>query len=258
MLIATNDWLHDNYIIKSIIAAFGWALGWVAIATYLVSIFKVLPRLALNQHTILSIDADLPECHLTANRFIPSINSVLKIYWTYTIAILVYTLTLAILRGYYQGIGERALFNITHGLIGFGLGISAILGIVCFIKYGRLIIKLLYESATLIGLTDVRNSQRKTSCLKNYHVHLKKLKIMNFSLLVIVCWCGFIGCFIALMEMVIEKYMPLYVTLGAISLDGTPLVLLITLLGIIYGEVHKQYSAQAEEITTSINYSEVN
>ncbi|KAF0553517.1 hypothetical protein F8M41_020246 [Gigaspora margarita] len=258
MLIAAKDWMHDNRIIKSVMVAFGWTFGWIAVATYLVSIFKVLPRLALNQHTVFSIDADLPESHLTANRFIPNIKSVFKIYWTYTIVILIYTLILSILRGYFQGIGERRSFNIAHSLLELGLGISDVLGVVCFIKYGRLIVKLLDESAILIGLADIKNSQRKASFLESYRVHLKKLKIMNFSLLIIVCWCGFFGFFIALMGMTITMYMPLYVTLGAISLDGTAMVLLITLLGIVYGEIHKQYSVQAEEITTSINYSEVN
>ncbi|CAG8671359.1 42004_t:CDS:2, partial [Gigaspora margarita] len=201
--------------------AFGWTFGWIAVATYLVSIFKVLPRLALNQHTVFSIDADLPESHLTANRFIPNIKSVFKIYWTYTIVILIYTLILSILRGYFQGIGERRSFNIAHSLLELGLGISDVLGVVCFIKYGRLIVKLLDESAILIGLADIKNSQRKASFLESYRVHLKKS-----------------------------------VGVGAISLDGTAMVLLITLLGIVYGEIHKQYSVQAEEITTSINYSE--
>ncbi|CAG8754575.1 6809_t:CDS:2, partial [Gigaspora margarita] len=147
MLIAVNDWIHDSYIIKSVVAALGSVLGCIAIATYL-----VLPRLALNQHSVFSIDADLPKDHLTANRFIPNINSVTIIYWTYTIVIFSYTLILSILKGYFQGTGEENPFNIVYTLLNIGLGISDVLGIVCFIKYGRLIIKLLDESATLIGL----------------------------------------------------------------------------------------------------------
>ncbi|CAG8560114.1 7995_t:CDS:2 [Gigaspora rosea] len=205
MLIATNDWMHDNYIIKSVVAALGWAFGCIAIATYLVSIFKVLPRLALNQHSVFSIDADLPKDHLTANRFIPNINSVHIIYWTYTISTFSYTLIMSILKGYFQGTGEENPFNIVHTLLNIGLGISDILGIVCFIKYGRLIIKLLDESATLIGLVD-----------------------------------------------------PTGYTLAAISLDGMNFIMLITFIGIIYGEIREKYSVRAEEITISINYSEVN
>ncbi|KAF0553515.1 hypothetical protein F8M41_020245 [Gigaspora margarita] len=258
MLIAVNDWIHDSYIIKSVVAALGSVLGCIAIATYLVSIFKVLPRLALNQHSVFSIDADLPKDHLTANRFIPNIHSVTIIYWTYTIAIFSYTLILSILKGYFQGTGEENPFNIVYTLLNIGLGISDVLGIVCFIKYGRLIIKLLDESATLIGLVDVRNSQHKAQFLKNYHTHLKKLKVMNFSLLLIVCWYGFLGFFIALMRNAIVNYMPLYIALVAISLDGVNFIMLITFLGIIYGEIREKYSVQAEEITISINYSEVN
>ncbi|RIB03429.1 hypothetical protein C2G38_2254986 [Gigaspora rosea] len=258
MLIATNDWMHDNYIIKSVVAALGWAFGCIAIATYLVSIFKVLPRLALNQHSVFSIDADLPKDHLTANRFIPNINSVHIIYWTYTISTFSYTLIMSILKGYFQGTGEENPFNIVHTLLNIGLGISDILGIVCFIKYGRLIIKLLDESATLIGLVDVRNSQYKAQFLNNYRIHLKKLKVMNFSLLVIVCWFGFAGFFIALMRNTIVNYMPLYIALAAISLDGMNFIMLITFIGIIYGEIREKYSVRAEEITISINYSEVN
>ncbi|KAF0553513.1 hypothetical protein F8M41_020244 [Gigaspora margarita] len=256
MLIATNDWIHDSYIIKSVVAALSWAFGCFAIATYLVSIFKVLPRLALNQHSVFSISADLPEDHLTANRFIPNINSTLKVYWTYTITAFVFTLILSILRGYFQKIGEEKSFNITHTLLGVALGISNVLGIVCFIKYGRLIIKLLDESATLLGLMDVRSSQQ-TLCLENYRIHLKKLQIMNFSLFATVCWFGFLGFYAALMRSTIEKYTPWYIILASMSLDGTTMTMLITLLGIIYGEIHKQYSIQAEEITTSIIYSEV-
>ncbi|CAG8515306.1 13493_t:CDS:2, partial [Dentiscutata heterogama] len=235
LLIATKDLFPDNYIIKSVISALGWAFGCFAIATYLFSIFKVLPRLALNQHSVFSIDADLPEDHLTANRFIPNPNSMLKVYWTYTITTFVLTLILSILRGYFQGTGENTPFDITHTLLGVGLGISDVLGIVCFMKYGRLVIKLLEESATLIGLMDIRNSQRKTLCLEDYRIHLKKLKIINFSLLVTVGWFGFLGFFAALMRRTIEKYMIWYIIIAAISLDGTTMLILITLLVIIYG-----------------------
>ncbi|CAG8565471.1 6159_t:CDS:2, partial [Dentiscutata erythropus] len=229
MACATKDLIHDNYIIKSVISALSWAFGCFAIATYLFSIFKVLPRLALNQHSVFSIDADLPEDHLTANRFIPSPNSMLKIYWTYTITTFVLTLILSILRGYFQETGEDTSFNITHTLLGVGLGISDVLGIVFFMKYGRLVIKLLEESATLIGLMDIRNSQFKTLCLENYP------QDYNFSLLVTVGWLGFLGFFAALLRKTIEQYMPWYIIIAAISLDGTTTLMLITLLGIIYG-----------------------
>ncbi|CAG8678579.1 14292_t:CDS:2 [Dentiscutata erythropus] len=174
MLIATNDWIHDSYILKAVVAALGWAFGCNAIAIYLVSIFKVLPRLALNQHTVFSVDADLPEDHLTANRFIPNPNSVLKVYWAFTIASFVCAIILSILKGYFQGTGKELPFSITYTLLAIQLGVSDVLGIVCFIKYGRLIIKLLDESATLMGLMDIKYSHHRASCLKNYSIYLKK------------------------------------------------------------------------------------
>ncbi|CAG8470286.1 10657_t:CDS:2 [Scutellospora calospora] len=251
----TNDWIHDNYIVKSIISVIGWEFGLAAIATYLVSIFQVLPRLALNQHTIYSIDADLPVDHLTANRFIPSINSVYKVYWIYIILLTIICLTMSTLKGYFQKIGDETLFNLFQTLLATALGVSEALGAVCFIKYGRLVVKLINESATLVGLMDNRNSGNKNRYLESYRIHLKKLKIMNLSLSILVCWLGFLGFCVAITRIMVEKYTPLYITIAAISIDGTAIIMLITLLGIVYGEMYKQRSIQAEEITTSINYS---
>ncbi|CAG8633980.1 5221_t:CDS:2 [Cetraspora pellucida] len=229
MLIITNDLMHDNYIIKSIISSLGWAFGCIAIATYLVSIFKILPRLALHQHTVYSINADLPEDHLTVNRFIPNINSVLKVYWAYVIFTFVFTSVLSIIKGYFQGTGEETPFDITHTLLGIGFGVSEVLGIVCFIKYGRLIIKLLDESTTLIGLMDIRHSQSTTLYLESYRAHLNKKDSREIYVIV-----PSYGCF----KLRWYQYN---------NVDHTFWNHL---------RIHKQYSIRAEEITISMNYSE--
>ncbi|CAG8479419.1 16410_t:CDS:2 [Cetraspora pellucida] len=74
-----------------------------------------------------------------------------------------------------------------------------------------------------MGLEDLRYSESKASRLEDYHTYLNK---------------------------------PLRYTI--ISFDVTAIIMLITLFGIVYGEIYKRHSAIAEEITTSINYSSNN
>ncbi|KAF0559049.1 hypothetical protein F8M41_007020 [Gigaspora margarita] len=255
MLIITNDWLHDNYIIKSIINIFGWSFGCIAAATYLVSIFKVLPHLALHTNTVFDIEV---ANNLIIDHFIPKDSTVLKIYWTFIIIMITTSLILSILKGYFQMVDKELLFNIIQTTILIEYCGAYILGALCFIKYGRLVVKLLDESAKIMGLEDIRKSENKASRLVNYRTYLNKLKIMNFSLSILVCWLGVLSFFLVLFRNKIGEYLTLYIILAFISFDGTAIIMLITLFGIIYGEIHKRHSAVAEELSTSINFSRNN
>ncbi|RIB25167.1 hypothetical protein C2G38_531687 [Gigaspora rosea] len=184
MLIIANNWLHDNYIIKSIINTLGWSFGCIAAATYLVSIFKILPRLALNSNTVFNIEA---ANNLIIDHFIPKDSTVLKIYWTFTIIMITTSLILSIFKGYFQMVDKESLFNIIQSIILIEYCIAYIIGALCFIKYGSLVVRLLDESTKLMGLEDIRKSESKASRLVNYRTCLNKLKIMNFSLSIIVC-----------------------------------------------------------------------
>ncbi|CAG8665787.1 2344_t:CDS:2, partial [Dentiscutata heterogama] len=105
----------------------------------------------------------------------------------------------------------------------------------CFIKYGRLVIRLLDESTKIMGLEDLRNSESKALRLQSYRTHLNKLKVMNFSLSVIVCWLAVMAFFVALFRSKIAEYLALYIILAIISFDGTAIINLIALFGIVYG-----------------------
>ncbi|CAG8456465.1 44423_t:CDS:2 [Gigaspora margarita] len=130
------------------------------------------------------------------------------------------SLILSILKGYFQMVDNELLFNIIQTTILIEYCGAYILGALCFIKYGRLVVKLLDESAKIMGLEDIRKSENKASRLVNY-----------------------------------REYLTLYIILAFISFDGTAIIMLITLFGIIYGEIHKRHSAVAEELSTSINFS---
>ncbi|CAG8644104.1 18223_t:CDS:2 [Dentiscutata erythropus] len=196
--------------------------------------------------------------NLIVRQFIPNDNTVLTIYWTFTIAIIITSLILSILKGYFQMVDKESLFNIIQSTILIEYCIAYMLGGLCFIKYGRLVVKLLDESTKIMGLEDIRISESKALRLQSYRTHLNKLKVMNFSLSVIVCWLAVMAFFVALFRSKIAEYLPLYITLAIISFDGTAIINLTALFGIVYGEVHKQNSAVAEEVTTSINYSTTN
>ncbi|CAG8666434.1 1954_t:CDS:2, partial [Acaulospora colombiana] len=101
--------------------------------------FKTLPKLAFHQIPTLNGD----------QQFIPSERSITLLYWTFVLATSILTLILSVLRA------------------------TQSISILCFIKYGRLLVKLLEGSVRLSGVSDLVSPVNITS-FEKYKVYVTK------------------------------------------------------------------------------------
>ncbi|CAG8743215.1 23388_t:CDS:2, partial [Racocetra persica] len=126
---------------------------------------------------------------------------------------------------------QESLFNIIQSIILIEFSISYLLGALCFLKYGRLLVKLLDESAIILGLKDKINSVNS----ENYRTCLTKLRVVNLSLSITACWLGLVAFFVAFFRNRLSQFAVCQIILAVVTFDVTAMIKLITLLGIIYG-----------------------
>ncbi|RIA79187.1 hypothetical protein C1645_882788 [Glomus cerebriforme] len=244
------DLMPNGEILESFINYVGWTCGQFAIATYIVGTFKAIPRLAFHRPTGNRHDS---KCKLT--QFIPGQRSVLLIYWSYIIGVGVIVTIFSCLKGYYVQIGNQTMYKFSQGVLLFTLSIANFACILGLLKYGRLLVVLTTESVRLVS--GVKNKDQHNA----HKAHLKKLKIINFALLVIVSWSSLICLLWAVVILAATKQssLPLFTMILSFTTHiGFAIMNMAAILAIIHGESVPKYMGNTEIVSFATTISRNN
>ncbi|RHZ84825.1 hypothetical protein Glove_74g271 [Diversispora epigaea] len=187
MFIILFNIFPECFVLRTMLNGSNFVFGTYANATFLVGIFKAIPRLAFYRST-----TNRDDNKSKPTSFIPNERSLATIYWTFIIIIGSTILLLTILRGYSIFIHNNDMNYIIYMIILFIIGISNIFIVLCFIKYGRLLFTLVNECVLITGGNDFRIEVQGQGEL--YKSYVNKLKILSFTLSVLVLWSS-ISCF---------------------------------------------------------------
>ncbi|CAB4381245.1 unnamed protein product [Rhizophagus irregularis] len=151
-------------------------------------------------------------------KFIPAYQSVLFIYWIFIITVGSLIFVLSCLRGYFQSINERNSF------------------------YGRLLVALTQES---VKLTNGRNEP--------YNAYLKKLKTINFALMVIVSWSSISFLSWAICSIKVKANFDLPTILSFITNNCYVIMIMAAIIGIIRGQLYPKDINDADMSLSTIS-----
>ncbi|CAG8631648.1 1159_t:CDS:2 [Acaulospora morrowiae] len=155
------------------------------------------------------------------------------------------TLVSAVLKGYYQTIEDENGTTAFQSVFLAMLLIDETIILACFIKYGRLLVKLIDGSAQLYGVKEAVSSGGIDK-LARYKMYITKLKLTNTVITVIMGWYEFICIFLLFGRGKIPATTKNSVIFMGINAIGTALVMLLALFNIAHGAI---------DITTSIRWS---
>ncbi|RHZ84829.1 hypothetical protein Glove_74g278 [Diversispora epigaea] len=214
------------YILRTIINGSSWIFGTCVSATYLVGIFRAIPRLTFHQSTTNREDNQSKP----TTSFIPNQRSLATIYWTFIITFSIIIFTLTSIRGYAVSTHKDNMNNTVSLIILFVIGISNISIVLCFLKYGGLLFTLINECALITGGKDFR--VRVQSELHKSYVN--KLRILSSSITILVLWSS-MSCFVfsILGTMAKGSTVMLYILIIVNKLL-TVLGILVTFSGVFY------------------------
>ncbi|PKY15319.1 hypothetical protein RhiirB3_466638 [Rhizophagus irregularis] len=147
-------------------------------------------------------------------KFIPAYQSVLFIYW---------------------------IFIITVGSLIFVLSCLRVFNL-CLFKYGRLLVALTQES---VKLTNGRNEP--------YNAYLKKLKTINFALMVIVSWSSISFLSWAICSIKVKANFDLPTILSFITNNCYVIMIMAAIIGIIRGQLYPKDINDADMSLSTIS-----
>ncbi|CAG8548700.1 10347_t:CDS:2 [Acaulospora morrowiae] len=246
LIILARELIPSRYILKSIISFLSCLFEIIAIWTYMVGIFKTLPRLAF--HQINTFNGD--------KHFIPGDRLIKLSYWAFVIITTNLTLISAILKGYYQTIGDEQGSSMFLSIFLAVIFAAEAITFACFIKYGRLLVELLNGSARLSGVSD-DISQESIVKFAKYKMYVTKMKLTNSILTVVVGWYTVFSLLLLLLRDKIPITSKNSAFIIGVNAIGTALVILFALFSIAHGELYKRYSERAVDLITSIQWSNV-
>ncbi|RIA84501.1 hypothetical protein C1645_784004 [Glomus cerebriforme] len=213
-----------------------WIYVQFAISTYIAGIFKTIPKLIFHLPTENRLDNN---CKPT--KFIPAYRSVLLLYWTYIIIFGVIILVLSCLRGYFMQIQDERSFKICQGCLLITLSIANVACNLCLIKYGRLLVVLTQETVNMMSGGE------------NFKAYLKKLKIINFALMVIVSWSSISFLLWAVGSFSIRMKTNYPIIMSFITNIGYAVMIMAAIFGIIRGEFYPKYVNNEMSSTNTIS-----